>query len=60
LPAVTICPPHRDYFAVQHLRIRRDWLNSMQYKNVAYFVCMDYKSLCYQSFYPGNRSSLAA
>jgi len=35
---------------VQHLRIRRDWLNSMQYNNVAYFVCMDYKSLCYQSF----------
>jgi hypothetical protein len=40
---VTICPPHRDFFAVQHLRMWRDWLNSMQYENVAYFLCMDRK-----------------
>jgi hypothetical protein len=35
--------PARDFFAVQHLRIGRDWLNSMQSEIVAYFVCMDDK-----------------
>jgi hypothetical protein len=47
-------------FAVQHLRIRQGWLNSMQPENVAYFVCKDLKSLCYQRFYPGSRSSSGA
>ena len=31
------------FFAVQHLRIRRGWLNSMQPENAAYFVCRDLK-----------------
>jgi hypothetical protein len=35
--------PARDFFAVQHLRIGRDWLNSMQSEIVAYFVCRDDK-----------------
>jgi hypothetical protein len=35
--------PRRGFFAVQHLRIGRDWLNSMQSEIVAYFVCMDDK-----------------
>ena len=38
-----IFSPPGDFFAVQHLRIGRDWLNSMQSEIVAYFVCMDDK-----------------
>jgi hypothetical protein len=52
-----ICLMKRGFFAVQHLRIRQGWLNSMQPENVAYFVCKDLKSLCYQSFYLASRSS---
>jgi hypothetical protein len=44
-------------FALQHLRIRRRWLNSMQPDNTAYFVCKDAKGSQWKDFFPAARSA---
>jgi hypothetical protein len=43
--------------ALQHLRILRCWLNSMQPGTIAYFACKDAKGPQWKDFFPAARSA---